>query len=128
MKILLLLTLLLTPFTVQATFTLDEPLADPAEEVRAQELFKAMRCVVCTSQALSESNADLARDIRHLTREQIQHGKSDAEIITYLTTRYGEEILLKPPLAPSTYLLWLLPFLILITGLAFTLALTRMRK
>lgn len=128
MKILLILTLFLTPLTTQATFTLDQPLADPAQEARAQELFKTLRCVVCTSQSLSESNADLARDIRQLTREQIQHGKSDAEIITYLTSRYGEEILLKPPLAPSTYLLWLLPFLILITGLAFTLAITRMRK
>lgn len=83
-----------------------EKLDDPKLEQRAQELSAEIRCLVCQNQAISESNADLAKDLRVLVRERLQAGDSDQEIKDYLTDRYGDFVLLKPPMKPETYLLW----------------------
>jgi cytochrome c-type biogenesis protein CcmH len=87
----------------------DEILADPAQEARARKLDQELRCVVCQSQSLAESNAPLAKDMRVLLREQIAGGASNDEAVAFLVDRYGEYVLLKPRLKASTVLLWTIP-------------------
>jgi cytochrome c-type biogenesis protein CcmH len=93
-----------------------EMLADPALEARARALSSEFRCLVCQNESIDESNAELARDLRILIREQVSAGRSDAEIRDFLTARYGQFVLLKPRLRGETLLLWLGPFLILAAG------------
>lgn len=88
-------------------------LPDAAAEARARALFKELRCVVCQSESLDDSEADLARDMRHLIRGQIAAGRTSAEVKSFLTSRYGEFVLLAPPARPSTWLLWFGPFALL---------------
>ena len=95
--------------------TLDRPLADAASEARARALMKEIRCVVCQSESIDESNADIAADLRNIVREQIAAGRSDTEIEGYLTARYGDFVLLDPPFKARTLILWLGPFAL--TGL-----------
>jgi cytochrome c-type biogenesis protein CcmH len=90
-----------------------EQLPDAAAETRARALFKQLRCVVCQSESLDDSEAELARDMRHLIRAQIASGKSDADVVTHLTSRYGDFVLLSPPSRPSTWALWFGPFALL---------------
>jgi len=94
----------------------DEVLADPGLEARARTLSKQLRCLVCQNQSIDDSNADLARDLRILVRERLQAGDSNEQVMAYVTDRYGDYVLLKPPIKPSTYLLWFLPALILAFG------------
>ncbi len=84
-----------------------------AEEVesRAREVGRSLRCVVCQNQSIEESDAALAKDMRVLVRERISVGATDAEIIEFMRLRYGDYVLLKPPLQKNTYLLWFLPAL-----------------
>jgi len=89
-----------------------ERLADPALEARARALSKDLRCLVCQNQSIDDSSADLARDLRRLVRERLVAGDSDAEIISHLVDRYGDFVLLDPPVKPTTYLLWGGPALI----------------
>lgn len=100
----------------------DEMLADPALEARAEKLDAQVRCVVCQSQSIAESNAPLARDMRLLLRERLKGGDSDEQAVDYLVERYGEYVLLKPRFEPGTFLLWGLPFIVLAAGgaLAFS--------
>jgi cytochrome c-type biogenesis protein CcmH len=91
----------------------DEILQDPALEQRARELSKQLRCLVCQNQSIDDSDADLARDLRRIVREQLVAGRSDAQIIEYLTARYGDFVLLKPPVEPATWGLWFGPALVL---------------
>jgi cytochrome c-type biogenesis protein CcmH len=91
----------------------DEILSDPALEERARELSKQLRCLVCQNQSIDDSDADLARDLRRLVREQLVAGKSDDEILDYLTARYGDFVLLSPPVRPATWGLWFGPVLVL---------------
>jgi cytochrome c-type biogenesis protein CcmH len=95
--------------------------ADPAMEARARALQRQLRCLVCQGESIDESNASLAADLRHLVRQQMAEGKSDAQIKQYLVARYGDFILMKPPLQPDTYVLWLAPFVVLLGagGVAF---------
>lgn len=93
-----------------------ERLTDSALEARAVQLQKQFRCLVCQGESLDESNAPLAADLRRLIRARIAAGDSDEEVEHYLVARYGEFILMKPPLAPDTYLLWFGPVLILLIG------------
>jgi cytochrome c-type biogenesis protein CcmH len=90
--------------------------ANPATEARARALQRQLRCLVCQGESIDESNASLAADLRHLVRQQIADGRSDAQIQDYLVARYGDFILMKPPLQPDTWLLWLGPFLVLLGG------------
>src|SRR5215470_18003487 len=94
-----------------------ERLADPALEARARALSKELRCLVCQNQSIDESNADLAHDLRVLLRQRLVAGDTDQQVLGYLTARYGVFVLLEPPFAPLTWLLWLTPpFLILSAG------------
>ena len=102
----------------------DEILADPKLEQRARGLSAQMRCLVCQNQSIDDSDAPLARDLRILIRDRLKAGDSDAEVVGFLVDRYGEFVLLKPRLHPTTLLLWLGPFAVLGLGL---LAVLRMR-
>jgi len=91
--------------------------ADPVLEERVMKLSRELRCLVCQNETLADSRADLADDLRSQIREQMKAGKSDKEIVNYLTTRYGKFILYNPPVDPTTYLLWFGPFVLLLAGL-----------
>jgi len=91
----------------------DEIMADPAKELRARNLSRELRCMVCQNQSIDDSEAPLARDIRLLVRERIAAGDSDRQVLDFLVARYGQFVLLKPPLEPQTLLLWLLTPLVL---------------
>ena len=99
-------------FTVEP----EEVLENQKQEFRARNISKNIRCMVCQNQSIDESNAPLAKDLRILIRNKIKEGKKDKEIYIFLTDRYGDFILLKPPLKSSTLALWLLPFIFLIIG------------
>jgi cytochrome c-type biogenesis protein CcmH len=89
-------------------------LTDPQLEQRARDLSREIRCVVCQSQSVADSDADIAQQMRALIREQIAAGKSDQEIRDYLVARYGDFVLFDPPFKASTYVLWIGPFAILV--------------
>lgn len=91
--------------------------ADPVLEERVMKLSRELRCLVCQNETLADSRADLAEDLRGQIREQMKAGKSDKEIVNYLTARYGKFILYNPPVDPTTYLLWFGPFVLLLGGL-----------
>jgi cytochrome c-type biogenesis protein CcmH len=95
----------------------DEMLSDPVLESRARALSAELRCVVCQNQSIDDSDAPLAHDLRVLVRERLQAGDSDEEVKAYLVDRYGTFVLLSPPVARNTFLLWTLPFVILLIGL-----------
>lgn len=94
----------------------DEVMADPAQEARARELSRELRCMVCQNQSIDDSEASLARDLRLLVRERIAAGDTNQQVIDYLVARYGAFVLLKPPVQRDTLLLWLLPPLALAGG------------
>ncbi len=94
----------------------DEIMKDPAQESRARNLSRELRCMVCQNQSIDDSDAPLARDLRLLVREQIAAGKTDAQVMDFLVSRYGEFVLLKPRVEKSTLLLWLIPPLVLAGG------------
>jgi cytochrome c-type biogenesis protein CcmH len=90
---------------------------DPELEKRVTNLAKELRCLVCQNETLADSRADLAEDLRREIRAQMRAGKSDKEVIAFLTARYGQFVLYRPPVQPTTYLLWFGPFVLLLTGL-----------
>ena len=91
--------------------------ADEKLEKKAREINKKIRCVVCQSQSIDDSDSLLARDLRVLIKEKLKEGKNEKEITDYLVERYGEFILLKPRFNSKTYFLWLAPIIILLFGL-----------
>ena len=95
----------------------DEILQNPKQELRARNISKYIRCMVCQNQSIDESNAPLAKDLRILIRNQIKDGKNDEEIYKFLTDRYGDFILLKPAFKLNTLALWLLPFVFVLVGI-----------
>jgi cytochrome c-type biogenesis protein CcmH len=103
-----------------------ERLADPALEARARAISGELRCLVCQNESIDDSGADLAHDLRVLLRERLKAGDSDQQAIAYITARYGQFVLLKPPLEPATYALWFgPPALLLLAVLAIALRLRR---
>jgi cytochrome c-type biogenesis protein CcmH len=102
--------------------------ADPVLEERVMKLSRELRCLVCQNETLADSRADLADDLRNQIREQMKAGKSDKEIINYLTTRYGKFILYNPPVDPTTYLLWFGPFVLLLAGLVLLFRYVKQRS
>lgn len=93
--------------------------ADDAQiDQRMQALTQQLRCLVCRSETLAESQADWAADVRREIRRQIKAGKSDQEIVSFLTQRYGDFVLYKPPVKSTTYLLWFGPFVLLLASTA----------
>ncbi|MDD9901282.1 MAG: cytochrome c-type biogenesis protein CcmH [Alphaproteobacteria bacterium] len=99
----------------------DEMLADPQLEARARAISKNLRCAVCDGQDIDDSNADLAADMRRTVREKITAGASDDEIYDWLRQRYGDKVLMTPPVTPVTMGLWLLPVLIFAGGVAMVI-------
>jgi cytochrome c-type biogenesis protein CcmH len=94
----------------------DEVLSDPKLEARARDISAGLRCLVCQNQSIDDSHAPLARDLRKLVRERLVAGDTDQGVRDYIVQRYGEFVLLKPPLNLETVLLWLAPALLLIGG------------
>ncbi|AHD11782.1 putative protein involved in biosynthesis of c-type cytochrome (plasmid) [Phaeobacter inhibens] len=105
----------LFPFAANAVEP-DEMLSDPVLEQRAREISKDLRCVVCQNQDIDSSNAGVARDLRLLVRERLVTGDADTEVIEYIRARYGDYVLLKPPLEPATYALWFAPIAFVLIG------------
>lgn len=93
------------------------PLDTPKQDAQFAHLLKELRCLVCQNQDLADSNASLAKDLRIQVYDLVRDGKTDTEIVDYLTTRYGDFILFKPPVKPLTALLWFGPALFLVMGL-----------
>jgi cytochrome c-type biogenesis protein CcmH len=106
----------------------DEIMSDPAKEVRARNLSRELRCMVCQNESIDDSEAPLARDLRVLVRERIAAGDSDAQVMSFLVARYGEFVLLKPRLERQTLLLWLLTPLVLVAGVVSLCMNSRRRK
>src|SRR5256884_8556255 len=105
-----------------------QPNEDPQIEQRMKNLTEQLRCLVCQNETLADSRADLAEDLRKEIREQMQQGKSDQEIIAFLTQRYGDFVLYKPPVKATTYLLWFGPFVLLIAGTLVLFRFLRRRR
>lgn len=119
MKRLLSIMLLLITLSVAPPVAAIDPLpfANSAEEVRFQNLVRELRCLVCQNQNLADSDAGLAKDLRAEVLELMQSGKDDTEIKRFLTDRYGDFVLYKPPVKPGTWLLWFGPLLVLVIGI-----------
>ena len=115
----LIIAICLTQFFSENSYGVDpdEILQDHKQELRARNISKNIRCMICQNQSIDESNAPLAKDLRILIRNKIKEGKNNEEIYKFLTDRYGDFILLKPPLKLSTLALWLLPFIFFIVGI-----------
>lgn len=105
----------------------NEMLSDPGQEARARALGQGLRCLVCQNESIDESEADVARDLRQIVREQVRAGQSDEQIKRFLVDRYGDYVLLKPPFKSTTLALWLGPPLLLLIG-AGTVALFYRRR
>src|SRR6185295_4917556 len=102
--------------------------ADPALEERVMQLSTELRCLVCQNETLADSRADLAIDLRNQIREQMRAGKSDEQIKAWLTQRYGDFVLYRPPVKSSTWLLWFGPFALLVVAAAVLLVYLRRRR
>ena len=104
------------------------PLSTAELERREVAIAAELRCLVCQNQSIAESNADLARDLRNQIREQLKAGKSDAEIREFMTARYGDFVLYRPPLKAGTVLLWFGPFVLLALGALVVARIVRSRR
>ena len=102
--------------------------ADPALEARMVRITSELRCLVCQNQTIADSNASLAVDLRREARALIKQGKSDAEVVDYMTARYGDFVLYRPPLRATTLLLWFGPALMLAAGAAVLVVVLRRRS
>ena len=127
MKRRLIAALLLVAAAPAAAVLPDEMLKDPALEARARTISKDLRCVVCQNQSIDDSDAPLARDLRLVVREQLSQGRTDAQAVDYIVQRYGNFVLLKPPVEPATWALWLGPFAVVVLGGAALAAMSRRR-
>jgi cytochrome c-type biogenesis protein CcmH len=102
-------------------------LPDASQEARARAMFAEVRCVVCQNESIDDSEADMAHDLRQIVREQVAAGRSDDQIRAFLVERYGDFILLRPPVDPVTAILWGAPFAIVVIGVGW-IALRRRRQ
>jgi len=105
-----------------------ERLADPALEARARALSQELRCLVCQNQSIDESNADLAHDLRVLLRQRLTAGDTDRQVLDYVVARYGVFVLLDPPFLRATYLLWLVPPLLVLGAGIFVVVRAQRRR
>lgn len=101
---------------------------DTVLEERVMTLSRELRCLVCQNETLADSRADLAVDLRNQIREMMRAGKSDQEIVGYLTARYGDFVLYRPPMRPTTYLLWFGPFILLLAGMIVLFRYVKQRR
>ena len=104
-----------------------ERLANPKLEARAEAIGSTLRCLVCQNESIEESGADLAHDIRVLLRKQLAAGDTDQQAIQAIVSRYGQFVLLKPPVEPATYVLWFAPGGLLLIGFIGTVIWLRRR-
>ena len=95
----------------------NEIISNPNYENRARDLSKGIRCLVCQNQSIDDSDSDLAKDLRRIIRKKIIQGDTDNEITQYLVDKYGNFILMKPPLYQDTYILWISPLLLMLVGI-----------
>jgi cytochrome c-type biogenesis protein CcmH len=100
---------------------------DPVQQARYERLIRDLRCLVCRSESIADSNAMLAADLRREVESLMRAGKTDAEIHAFMTERYGDFVLLRPPVAPRTWLLWAAPALFVVAGLALVAVVIRRR-
>nr|WP_294916255.1 cytochrome c-type biogenesis protein [uncultured Neokomagataea sp.] len=103
-----------------AAFAVDSPsemLPNPLQEKRAETIGAQLRCLVCQNESIEDSSAPLARDLRRVVREQVESGKTDQQIMMWMTDRYGTFIRLSPPFSITTALLWIMPGLALLSGI-----------
>ena len=100
---------------------------DPAEQARYERLIRDLRCLVCQNESIADSNAQLASDLRREVESLMRDGRSDAEIHAFMTERYGDFVLFRPPVAPRTWLLWAAPALFLAGGFAIVIVIVRRR-
>jgi cytochrome c-type biogenesis protein CcmH len=107
--------------------TPDEILKDPAMEGRARHISQELRCMVCQNQSIDDSDAPLAHDLRVLVRQRLEAGDSDRQVLDFIVARYGDFVLLKPPVKLDTLLLWGLPPAALIAGLVALIVMARRR-
>jgi cytochrome c-type biogenesis protein CcmH len=101
---------------------------DPVLEARVMRIASELRCLVCQNQTIADSHADLAQDLRQQVREMLQKGKSDAQIVDYMTQRYGDFVLYRPPVKSTTALLWYGPALLMLGGLGVLAIVLRRRS
>ena len=101
---------------------------DPVLEARVLRIAAELRCLVCQNQTIADSHADLAQDLRNQVRDMLRQGKSDTEVVAFMTERYGDFVLYRPPLKGSTWLLWFGPALLLVGGLAVLVLVLRRRS
>jgi cytochrome c-type biogenesis protein CcmH len=106
----------------------DEVLSDPVMENRAREISRGLRCLVCQNQSIDDSDADLAKDLRIIVRERLTAGDSDAQVVDFVVSRYGDYVLLKPPFKLATQGLWRGPTAIAGGGLIAVLMFFRRRR
>lgn len=106
----------------------DEILADPVLEDRARDISKGLRCVVCQNQDIDSSNAGVARDLRLLVRERLVAGDTDEAVMAYVRARYGDYVLMSPPLTPASYALWFAPVFLAGLSLFAFVVVTRRRR
>jgi cytochrome c-type biogenesis protein CcmH len=106
----------------------EEPLGDPQLQVRYERLINELRCLVCQNETIADSNAGLAADLRREVRALVLEGKSDDEIRGFMTDRYGDFVLYRPPFTPRTALLWALPVLLLLAGAVVALRVVKQRS
>ncbi len=102
--------------------------SDPVLEKRVLELSNELRCLVCQNQTIADSNADLAVDLKNQVRKQLSEGRSKEEILKYMTERYGDFVLYKPPFNAATIMLWVGPFLLMLLGLFFLIRQIKQRR
>ena len=106
----------------------DEMLADPALEHRARVISRDLRCLVCQNQSIDDSDAGLAKDLRVLVRERLKAGDSNEQVIDYVVARYGDFVLLKPPMKGSTIVLWAGPAVVALFGILALILFYRRRS
>lgn len=130
MKYLHALTLLIALITSSSAWAVEpnEMLADPVLEARARAISKELRCMVCQNESIDDSQAPLAHDLRVLVRERLKAGDSDAQVMNFLVSRYGEFVLLKPPLSWHTVVLWGTPPGLLLLGMVMLVVVVRRRR
>ncbi|QOD38090.1 cytochrome c-type biogenesis protein [Candidatus Wolbachia massiliensis] len=116
MRIVISLLFILTFHLSINAFTLDDKLGDTSMEKRAANLFKIIKCPICSGESLSESGSQIAYDMRKAIREKINDGYTDKEIISELKSSYGDSIIVSPPVKFSTYILWFVPLTTLLIG------------
>ena len=126
----IIISICLIQFSLNNSYTVepDEVLENQKQELRARNISKNIRCMICQNQSIDESNAPLAKDLRILIRNKIKDGTKDKEIYEFLTDRYGDFILLKPTLKLNTLALWILPFIFLVIGILIVFSYNKKSK